>query len=103
MGRAIPRAWFAGDRKMWLRGVATRFGKVSVEFDPVSPDGSMICRVELDARKGPSRVLVRFRHPEKRGMTGAAVNGATHAEFDAEKEWVILRSPAARVEIEAFF
>jgi len=39
----------------------------------------------LDLRAQPGKILVRFRHPEKKPIRSVTVNGQAHTAFDVEK------------------
>jgi len=63
----------------------------------------IVAEIDPPTRPRPERVVVRFRHPEKARLVGAAVNGRPVDSFDPEKEWVILPGLRERTVVEARF
>jgi hypothetical protein len=84
-GRAIPRAWFAAGEPMSAAGVRTVFGKAGVRYEPLSSDGTISAVVSLELVSTPARILVRFRHPAKKRIARARVNGKPWRRFDPRK------------------
>lgn len=83
LGRAIPRAWFAGEEPFGAARLSTPAGVVSVEYRPHPAAGAIEAQVVLDLRHAPDRLLLRFRHPEKRPIQSVEVDGRPHGAFDA--------------------
>lgn len=83
IGRAIPRAWFAGDEAFGAARLNTPAGVVSVEYHPLPASGKIEAQVDLTLRGTPERVLLRFRHPQRMIIRSVEVNGITHQAFDA--------------------
>ena len=77
LGRAIPRAWFAGSKPFEATGVATIHGKADVRYTPLSGN-KISATVRLDLFENPETVLIRFRHPQGQGIKSAKVNSADH-------------------------
>jgi hypothetical protein len=103
LGRAIPWAWFAQPEPFEAMGVATRFGEVGVRYEPHPETDTARAVAFLDFRMEPRRVMVRFRHPEKRQIQTVLVNGEPISHFDAAGGDVDLSGYKARVEIEVSY
>jgi len=100
LGRALPRAWFADPAGMSAERISTRFGQVSVSYQPESAE-RLTADVSLNLRATPGHILLRFRHPEKQPIRSVLVNGAPHARFDPEKGDVELTGMTGDVRVEA--
>ena len=83
-GRDLPRAWFARDEVMEMKGVSTHFGSVGVRYASEPSKRKIVARVELGKLREEPRVLVRFRHPEKKPIRSVKVNGKKWTGFDGE-------------------
>jgi hypothetical protein len=64
-------------------GAAVRAIRVFTRPQPA--DGKIEADVELELRGKPDKVLLRFRHPEKKPILAVEVNGRPHLAFDAKK------------------
>ncbi len=82
IGKAIPRAWFAGLKPFGIGDVSTRFGRVKVTYHPLNRAGELRANLRLRQRKAPARSVVRFRHPEKKQIRSVRINGKRHAAFN---------------------
>ncbi len=103
LGRALPREWFTQEIPLRANGVATRYGKVSVEYLPSADQNTIIANAQLDLRSQPERTLLRIRHPEKRSIKSVKVNGETSDRFDAEKGDIDLTGLQGTVHVEASY
>jgi hypothetical protein len=104
VGQAIPRAWLADGKQVKASGAPTYFGPVNLMFTSAAAKGIIHVLVEFRSARRPPALLVRLRHPEKKQMQSAAVNGQKWIGFDATKEWVHISAPqAARYEITAHY
>jgi hypothetical protein len=84
LGRAIPRAWFAGDAPFSATRLSTPAGTVSIEYRPQLAANRIDALVDLDLRGKPARLLLRFRHPQRKAIRSVEVNGNPHPVLDAE-------------------
>ena len=57
--------------------------------------------LDLDARRPPDRLLLRFRHPRNRAILSVQVNGKDHSAFDAEAGDVDLTGRSGTVRVVA--
>jgi hypothetical protein len=102
-GRAIPREWFRSGKPFGTEGVCTRFGRVSVWYQP-SADGSHItAEAHLDIRSAPQKTLVRFRHPEGLPLKTVQVNGEPTQRLDPERNDVDITGLSGRIVLHANF
>ena len=85
IGQAIPKDWMRDGQRVGVEGAVTAFGEVSVEYVSRLAEGKIAATVGLKLRKEPGRVVLRFRHPEGKAMTGVTVNGEAWEKFDAGK------------------
>jgi len=110
VGRAIPRAWFgscvAGEQ-IGAERVHTPFGTVSVAYQAAGAD-RLRAAVSLKLRRAagapsspPERVLVRFRHPDRKQIASVKVNGKPHVKFDPETGDVDITGLDGKVTVEA--
>jgi hypothetical protein len=97
IGRAIPRAWFAQEQVFSATRLSTPAGIVSVEYRPQLADGKIEAEVELELRAKPERLLLRFRHPEKKPIRSVTINGRASRAFDAKKGDVVLQPEGDRI------
>lgn len=78
LGRAIPRAWFGRRHPFGAKDVVTPFGKAGIRYEPAPDENRVEAAVSLDTASDPSRILVRFRHPERKPFRAVYVNGISH-------------------------
>jgi hypothetical protein len=103
LGRALPREWLSGKESIYLKRVHTRFGVVSVEYEPDPAQNRITCKADLELKTAPARALIRFRHPEKKPIQSVRVNGVEHKQFDPIKGDVDISGRNGAVRIEASF
>jgi len=97
-GRAIPREWFKDGEVIGLDTVSTYYGDVGIRYE--SKGNTIHAKVKLELRKAPPKILVRFRHPEKRDIASVRVNGDPYSQFDAINGDVDITGQSGVVEIE---
>ncbi len=97
LGRAIPRAWFAGEEAFGATRLWAMAGVVSITYRPHPETGSIEAEIDLDVRHAPERLLVRFRHPQKQPIRSVEVNGCPHTAFDAASGDVTLPPAGGKV------
>jgi len=103
LGRALPREWLSRGESIYLKRVHTRFGVVSVEYEPDPAQYRITCKADLALKTAPARTLVRFRHPEKRAIQSVRVNGEEHTAFDPVKGDVDVSGKSGALTIEALY
>jgi hypothetical protein len=103
LGRAVPRAWFAGEEPFGAARLSTPAGVVSVEYRPQPAAGKIEAEVELDLRAQPEKLLLRFRHPERKPIRSVEVNGSPHRTFDAQSGDVELPPASGKISVAAHY
>lgn len=103
LGRALPREWFTHGTPLQANGVATRYGKVSVEYLPSADQKVIQANAQLDLRSQPEKTLLRIRHPEKLPIQSVKVNGEAFDRFDAEKGDIDLTGMQGTIHVEAAY
>ena len=103
LGRALPREWLSGKESIHLKRVHTRFGVVSVEYEPDPAQNRITCKANLALTTAPAHTLVRFRHPEKKPIQSVRVNGVEHTAFDPVKGDVDISGKSGALTIEALY
>ena len=81
-GRALPREWLSDGNEMWARGVVTHFGRASVTYRSDAAEDRITAQLQLELRRHPRQMLVRFRHPNEKPINNVTVNGRNHKAFD---------------------
>jgi hypothetical protein len=103
LGRAVPREWLRKGQDIWATDVATHFGKAGVRYRSAVDEGRITAEVSLDLREKPEKVLLRFRHPEKKPIKSVLVNGKRHGRFDATAGDVDITGLTGKVEVQAAY
>ena len=103
LGRAIPRAWFAGEETFGAARLSTPAGVVSIVYHPKLEVDQIEAEVELELRRQPGRLLVRFRHPQKKSIRSVSVDGRPHLAFDAESGDIELTPISGRIRVLASY
>ncbi len=101
LGRAIPRAWFAQPEPFEARDVVTYFGKAGVRYVPVAGKNALHATAYLDLDEPPERIVLRFRHPERKPIADVLVDGVLHPAFRADTGDVDLSGKTGVVEVRA--
>ncbi len=95
IGQAIPRAWLEDGKRVAVERAPTWFGPVSFTIESRVASGYITLALDPPARQRPAVLLVRLRHPQRKPLQSVTVNGRPWSDFDAKKEWISLRAPAA--------
>ena len=85
LGRALPRDWLRDGETLRIQDASTYFGKLSYEIHSQVRVGRISMSLDPPTRNTPSRILVRFRHPEAKPMRRVTVNSSVWRNFDGEK------------------
>jgi hypothetical protein len=96
IGQAIPRAWLAQGKRIEITRAPTRFGQVSVQLTSAAATGRITATIDFEDARRPRTLMVRLRHPEGKTLGSVSVNGTPWTDWDAGKEWVLVRNPAER-------
>lgn len=98
-GRAVPRAWFAQNDAFGVEKMVTRFGTVSVLYEP-SPGKNMVkASIQTELRDSPEKMLVRFRLPENAEVKKVRVNGKQHPCADPGRGDVDITGLSGDIEV----
>jgi hypothetical protein len=103
LGKAIPRYWLTDGQTIKIEKAQTHFGEMSLSLTSHSASGSIEMTIEPPTRSLPGATYARFRHPDGKSMNRVTVNGETWAEFDPEKEWVILPALKQKTVVVAYY
>ncbi len=104
IGQAVPRAWLADGKTIAVEKAPTYFGPVNLNITSATVRGSISAKVEFASDRRPATLLVRLRHPEKKPIRSATVNGAEWKDFDAARETLRVPAPKdAKYEITALY
>lgn len=90
LAQGLPRYWLKPGQTPAIERAPTEFGELSLRLSSDAKGGRIAARLTPPTRNPPSRILLRFRHPEEARITRVTLNGRPHADFDAAKEWVVL-------------
>ena len=99
LGRALPRAWFTTEETFGATRLSTPAGIVSVTYHPQPEVEQIEAEVELELRRQPGRLLLRFRHPRKKLICSVSVDGRPHLAFDAESGDIELTPNSGRIRV----
>jgi hypothetical protein len=90
LGAAVPRYWLADGDNCGIKNARTYFGPMSVRWESHVDADRIELSLDPPRRNPPRRIVVRFRHPRGKKMIRCELNGRSYANFDCEKEWVVL-------------
>jgi hypothetical protein len=101
LGRAIPRAWFAGGEQVHIRGVRTHYGTVSARWVSDLAHGRIVLEADLTGPQDAPRALARFRHPGKVPIQSVTVNGKRWTRYEPRKGDVDISGLKGKIRIVA--
>ena len=102
LGRAIPRDWLRDGKDIRADGVATHFGEASVRYRSQAAQNQIAAEVSLSLREPPEKVLLRFRHPDKKPIKSVTVNGKPHKRFNPAGD-VDITGLKGKIEVQAAY
>ena len=88
MGTA--RNWLKDGKTITVKKAATYFGIVSYELHSKVTSGEIEATLNPPKRSIPEKIVICFRHPEKKRIQSVIVNGVKHQDYDADKEVIYL-------------
>ena len=103
LGRAIPRYWLADGEEIGIERAHTHFGEMSISLKSAVAKGSIEMTIDPPTLAPPPKIYARFRHPEGMSMNRVTVNGKPWADFDPEKEWVVLPALKEKTVVVAYY
>jgi hypothetical protein len=92
--RGCPRRWFAAGKSIAVAKAPTLFGPMALRMHSLG--GTITVDVDLPVLDPPKEIRLVVRHPERKAIAGATVNGQT-AKIDGET--IVLRSASGRVRV----
>jgi hypothetical protein len=91
---ATPRRWLEDRKAIRIERAPTYYGPLSARVESRAGEGTIRAALELAGRPAPEALLVRLRHPDELPLRAVTVNGEDWKDFDAEREWVRISTPA---------
>jgi hypothetical protein len=91
--QATPRKWLENGKQIRIERAPTWYGLLNLTVYSHVAAREISAVMNLEQRKQPAALLVRFRHPQARRMRSVSVNGKRWLDFDPAKEWVRVRDP----------
>ncbi|MFN2230095.1 MAG: hypothetical protein ACK2VA_10025, partial [Anaerolineae bacterium] len=101
LAQGAPRAWFAPGQSFGVRAMATHFGPLTYQVR--SDQASVIAEVHVPERRPPEVLIFHLRRPEGQSIQAVTLNGAPHADWDAEAETVHIGAPSGTLVIRASY
>ena len=99
----VTNRWMRQGMHVSVRNAPTRFGAASYTLRSAVAEGHIDAVVKSPARRPPTRLVLRVRHPEGRRMRGVTVDGVPHADFDPAAEIVRLAPSAKPVSVRVIY
>ena len=103
VARGTPRAWLQQGKKIAVKNAPTYFGTLAYEIVSDVDHGQITATLELPSRNPPKNVFLRFRHPRALPIKSATLNGRAGADFDKDKELILLNDVQGRATIVASY
>lgn len=94
IGQAVPRKWLQSGKEINVSKAPTYFGEVSFNIMGINVKNEINADINLDIRKNPTQLLVRFRHPDNKPIKSVLVNGKSWTDFNIEKEYIRIPNPS---------
>ncbi len=94
IGQAVPRPWLEDGKKIVIRSAQTYSGPVNLEMESATGRNAIRAHLEFLSDRRPEKLIIRFRHPEKKPIKSVTVNGKDSKNFDPAKEWVEISNPS---------
>jgi hypothetical protein len=91
--QGTPRKWLEDGNRIDVERAPTYYGELSISVESKAASGQLTAQIEMPERRNPGRLLVRFRHPQRRPMRSVSVNGEDWANYDIQEEWVVIPKP----------
>jgi hypothetical protein len=91
--QATPRAWLQNGKEIIVNHAPTEYGDLSFHVNSHVDSGLIRIDLEMPARRLPTKLVLRLRHPTHDSIRSVMVNGKQWTGFDAGKEWITISSP----------
>jgi hypothetical protein len=102
--KGTPRAWLESGQRIAVTNAPTKWGRIGFEIRSRMEEGYIEAKVDLELRRSPAEIKLRFRAPEGHRIRSVLVNGRSWSRFDADEESVTLPSESqGRVTVMAHY
>ena len=99
----VPDNWMQEGMKIDIRDMPTTFGSISFEITSNVEKGVIKAVITPPTRSKPSTIIIRLRHPLQKTIKSVLVNGASHDDFDPEREIIKINSVQENISVEAHY
>ncbi len=99
----VTNHWMKDGMNVSVRNAPTQFGNVSYTITSAANSGRIDAVIEPPARRTPSQIVVRIRHPEGKHIRTVTLNGKPHTDFDADKETVSIEPTTETIRLQVRF
>jgi hypothetical protein len=89
--KAVPRRWLEQGNRILVKNQPTSFGTISFSTQSKLRDGIIEMTLEPPQQRCPKQIIIRFRHPDQKPVSGVKINDAKWERFEGDK--VILNEP----------
>jgi len=91
--QATPRKWLEDGKRIDVECAPTYYGELSISVEGKAGSSQLAAQIKMPNRRSPKELVVRFRHPQNKPMRSVSVNGQDWANYDIQKEWVVIPKP----------
>ncbi len=99
----VPNHYMKDGRQVSVKNAPTHFGRTSYTLTSSVGQGYIEAVINPPVRNAPDEIIIRLRHPEGKTMQSVFVNGRPHTDYNAPKEYVLLKPSETRVKVRAEF
>lgn len=103
LNRAIPRRWLQDGEKIIVRNAPTRWCEISYSVESHTGRGYITSTIDLSSCSRPFSINIRFRHPDKKKIMAAKVNGSDWQEIDIRNELIKIPAKEKKIEVKAIY
>lgn len=97
----VTSNWLRDGMSFGAKEALTAFGKLSYRVTSHVKQGYIDAEIAVPARRVPSAVVVRLRHPDGKKIKAVTVNGRPHSDFDPAREIVRINPEGSRISVRA--
>jgi hypothetical protein len=101
----VPGQWLRDGQFIEVKNAPTRFGSLSYRIDSHVRDGYIEAVIEPPARKIPSELALRLRHPDGKPIKCVSINANPniHQRLDPARECIFLTPGQQKITVRAEF
>ncbi|HQH70873.1 MAG TPA: hypothetical protein PK360_02220, partial [bacterium] len=96
LAQATPRKWLENGKQISVQNAPCYFGKLSFTISSHVDEGRIQADITMPGSRPPRSLFLRLRHPQAKPIQSVTVNGAPWADFNPEKEWIVIPNPDQR-------